>query len=367
MPLIEGNIELYMGPSSLGAPDDLGAAVVGFIDGAREALMIAVQELEARPVAEAIVRASQRGCSIRMVIEQDYLRAKRPSSDPFNPAIDDELSENRTLLAALLRAGIDVRADYNPEIFHQKFIVRDPGRPTRGLLTGSANFTPTDVGIHPVRRNLNHVVIIHDARVAAEYADEFEEIWSGTFGRLRTRHERSPRNNRVSGVLVRAIFAPDHTPELEIMKLILKAKRRVDFAIFTFAQSSGVDDAIVAKVGDTLPVRGIFDAAQGNQRWAASRIVAPGGAEAYLAARGAGLGKLHHKLIVIDDELTVVGSFNFTDPANRLNDENILVLGNPEETNEAALAAQRRIAAYARAEIDRMIEVHGVRIVPADT
>ena len=28
---------------------------------------------------------------------------------------------------ALLRAGIDVITDLNPEIFHQKFIVRDPG------------------------------------------------------------------------------------------------------------------------------------------------------------------------------------------------------------------------------------------------
>src|SRR3546814_10563619 len=63
----------------------------------------------------------------------------------------------------------------------------------------------------------------------------------GTFGKLRSRHEPSPRNNTVAGVSVRALFAPDHAPEMEIMKQILKAKERVDFAIFTFAKSSGID------------------------------------------------------------------------------------------------------------------------------
>jgi hypothetical protein len=31
---------------------------------------------------------------------------------------------------------------------------------------------------------------------------------------------------------------------MEIMKQMLKAKDRIDFAMFTFAQSSGIDDTI---------------------------------------------------------------------------------------------------------------------------
>jgi len=34
---------------------------------------------------------------------------------------------NRTIHAALLRSGLDVVSDLNPHIFHQKFVVRDPG------------------------------------------------------------------------------------------------------------------------------------------------------------------------------------------------------------------------------------------------
>ena len=29
------------------------------------------------------------------------------------------------MFAALLRCNVDVKADYNPKIFHQKFVVRD--------------------------------------------------------------------------------------------------------------------------------------------------------------------------------------------------------------------------------------------------
>jgi phosphatidylserine/phosphatidylglycerophosphate/cardiolipin synthase-like enzyme len=51
----------------------------------------------------------------------------------------------------------------------------------------------------------------------------------------------------------------------------------------------------------------------------------------------------------------VAGSFNFTAPANTLNDENIVVLGDLEETDPAAETAQRGLAAYALAEIDRIV------------
>jgi phosphatidylserine/phosphatidylglycerophosphate/cardiolipin synthase-like enzyme len=70
---------------------------------------------------------------------------------------------------------------------------------------------------------------------------------------------------------------------------------------------------------------------------------------------GTGVRKVHHKLMVIDERLVIVGSFNYTAPATTLNDENIIVLGDLEETRAAAEAAQRTLAAYALAEITRII------------
>ena len=358
MPLKQGSIEFYCGPSDLGAPDNLETAIIAFLDAARATLDIAVQELESYNIARAIVRAKQRGVRVRIVLEQDYLRSYPASPEPFTVDPSSSLHENREIMAALLRASIDVRADYNPKIFHQKFVIRDIEEPTRALLTGSTNFTPTGVGIHPYRKNLNHIVMIHNKWIANEYQHEFDEIWHGTFGTRRKRHDDSPRNCRVSGIRVRAIFGPDHTPELEMMKQILKAQQRVDFAIFTFSDSSGIDDAMIARAGGGLAIRGVFDRMQGNQIWAASHGLRDAGVEIHFTKKGQNLGKLHHKLMVIDDRLIVCGSFNYTGPANRLNDENILVIGDLDEENSQNDLAQTTLARAVRQEIDRIITTH---------
>src|SRR3546814_20298321 len=102
-----------------------------------------------------------------------------------------------------------------------------------------------------------------------------------------------------------------------------------------------------------VKIRGIFDAGQGNREWAATRMIADGGGEAWLASRKNGLGKLHHKLMVIDGALIVCGSFNYPDPATRLNAENFLVLGDLEDATPRAQADQRRLGPYPTAAIAR--------------
>ena len=154
MPIKQGSIEFYCGPSDLGAPDDLETEIIKFIDDSRATLDIAIQELESYNIARAIVRAKQRKVRVRVVLEQDYLRSYPASPQPFTVNPSSSLHENREIMAALLRASIDVRADYNPKIFHQKFIVRDIEKSTRALLSGSTNFTPTGVGIHPYRKKI---------------------------------------------------------------------------------------------------------------------------------------------------------------------------------------------------------------------
>jgi phosphatidylserine/phosphatidylglycerophosphate/cardiolipin synthase-like enzyme len=355
MPRILGNIELYMGPQQLGAPDDLLAAIVGFIDGAQKRLYIAVQELDARPIAEAIIRARRRKVVVKLVLEADYLVEKILLDDPFAPGGEFEI--NRFLHGAILRSHILVNSDFNPDIFHQKFMVRDG----ISLLTGSANFTDTDTA-----QNLNHVVIIHDRKVAKAYEREFDEIQDGHFGKLDEGHDSSPDEIDVSGIRVKVLFAPDHNPEMEIMKQIAKAKERVDFAIFTFARSSGIDDqmALAAKAG--IVFRGALFRDQANQAWSAKNILkGEPGIDMFLVPRKnlpkPSPRKLHHKLMVIDRRLVIVGSFNYTGPANRLNDENIIILGDLDCPDPAIIQLEQRLAQYALDEIDRMIDKFGER------
>nr|MDJ0970734.1 phospholipase D-like domain-containing protein [Kiloniellales bacterium] len=74
------------------------------------------------------------------------------------------------------------------------------------------------------------------------------------------------------------------------------------------------------------------------------------------------VGKLHHKLMVIDGQVIVAGSFNYTGPATRLNDENIIVIGDLEAGNATSIDRQRRLGGFALAEIDRIIADHADEI-----
>ncbi|MGV9302527.1 MULTISPECIES: phospholipase D-like domain-containing protein [unclassified Nonomuraea] len=375
-----GKIEAFVGPTELGAADDLEHVIIDFIDGAQRSLDIAVQELDSEPIAQAVLDARFRGVDVRMVLEQDYLvSAKLPKIIPR--AGEDEaaarrrvqwgeetgarsLEPNRKILAALLRCDVDVKADYNPAIFHQKFIIRDyreRALPTSAILSGSANFTGTDC-----HRNLNHVVIFHDARVCLAYTTEFNQMRAGQFGR--GAHGKVPAAYSLNGIPVKVLFAPDHAPELEIMKQMLKATDRVDFAIFTFSGSSGIDDAMIALAAAGRAVTGAMDPGQGAQKWAATHDLDRANIELYFPKRGPAFGKLHHKLMVIDDATVIAGSFNYTEPANNYNDENIFVIGSPypdlprREGGPVDPAACAELARFFRTEILR-IEAAGERFI----
>ena len=346
-----GNVEIYMGPSQLGAPDDLEAAIVKFIDGAEKRLEVAVQELDNETIAKALIRARQRKCVVKIVLEGSYLSVDRARAKPFEAGGTNE--SNRYVHDAILRANIDVKTDFNPKIFHQKFIIRD----RRAVLTGSTNFTPTGTA-----QNLNHVIIVRDRDIAKIYGREYKEIQQGHFGKLNEGHDPAPRRVDVSNVPIRVVFAPDHNPEMEIMKQMLKAKKRIDFAIFTFAQSSGIDDTMIALAGAGRKIRGALDGQAANQRWAATHPVGNAGAELHSVRKKGKLNKLHHKLMVLDGQVVIAGSFNYTGPATRLNDENVMILGDLSSTKASSITAQKKLAGYALDEIDRIIKKHGKKI-----
>ena len=345
-----GQVAFYAGPHTEGAPDNLEAVIVDFINQAKKRLEIAVQELESRPIAEAIIAARQRHVTVKIVIEQSNLKRSPPKVDPWNSGGKNE--SNRAVHDAVLRSNIDVKVDYNASIFHQKFIIRD----REALLTGSTNFTPT--GTH---RNLNHVVIVEDPEIAQVYAREFAEIQQGHFGKLNEGHDPHPKELVVSDVPIKVLFAPDRNPEMEIMKQMMKARERIDFAIFNFAKSSGIDDTMLRLLDVKMPITGAFDSRQG------AGLVRGGGGGDFQSGWGTlcckesgGVGKLHHKLMVLDGrQVVIAGSFNYTGPANALNDENIIILGSIEASTQKQRKAQQKIARFARNEIERIIQQDG--------
>ena len=376
----QGKIQAFVGPKELGASDNLEQVIVDYIDGAQKYLDIATQEIDSEKIAQAIIDASWRGIKIRVFIEHDYVFDKVPPkdwADPIPPETEKEglrrakwkekrkpkdLKTNRDIHMALLRNGVDIKADYNHNhIFHQKFIIRDKRTknmklPTTGVLAGSTNFTWT--GTH---KNLNHVVIFNDSLIAWQYQEEFKEIRSGIFGSANSGHEPKPSTINLGGVPVQILFAPDHAPELEIVKQILKCQSDLHFAMFTFSGSSGIDDAMISIRKSGKPIRGLVDPVQGAHDWSATKWLHKEGIELFVPHKNKKFGKLHHKLTVVDDDIVVAGSMNYTRPANESNDENIFIIGSPYdlEIHEGGLvdhAACKEIADFFHTEIERIIK-----------
>jgi phosphatidylserine/phosphatidylglycerophosphate/cardiolipin synthase-like enzyme len=398
----EDKIEVYLGPVELGAADNLEQAVVDFIGGARNSLDIAVQEIDSMPIAEALLNARWRGVSVNVFVEQDYIRTKLekipPAPEPDaasgetqaeaiyraqwrsdQETADEDIAKkreslaiNRVILAAFLRNGIEVKGDFNPKIFHQKFIVRDyrgKAQATSALLAGSANFTH-----HDTHDNLNNLFVFHNSFVCREYANEFERLAKGQFGRGEL--GEVPAAINVNGVPVKVAFAPDHAPELELMKQLLTVRAdgqhaeleggQVWFAIFTFNGSSGIDDTLLALARGGVKIRGVLDRGQAHQKWALPPWLKHENLELRVPPKpgppGFKVRKVHHKTAVIDDRTVVAGSFNYTRPANDFNDENIFVLGSPyDEIKEPGrtpiqvdAARCRELALHVRDELQRV-------------
>lgn len=345
MDFLNGRLQAFLGPpGSAGAPDDLEKVIIDFIDESEHSLDIAVQEIDNPRIAAAIDRAARRKrpgtnrfIRVRLVTEGDYLKEARPVDPPDREV---SLDTNRKHFVTLLRGAVDAKIDFNPKIFHHKFVIRDEGEAREAVLTGSTNFTTT--GTH---RNLNHVVIFHDFRVAAAYQSEFDQLREGIFGaRSAKLTTTDPLEFSIEGSQVQIMFSPDNNPELRIVNEILKAQNSAHLMMFTFAKSTTIDDALLTKLqSGNFEVVGVLDGGQSAHHWSPHKTLMNQGARLRRETLPNN-GKLHHKLIVLDDETVIGGSFNYTGPANKYNDENLFLVRDSD------------LAAFFKAEVKRVFE-----------
>jgi phosphatidylserine/phosphatidylglycerophosphate/cardiolipin synthase-like enzyme len=279
----------------------LDEVLAASLAGARQSIDIAIYEFNLMPVAEALAAAHQRGVAVRLVTDSDS-------------TADDGVRH-------VTRSGIPFAEDRRDPLMHNKFIVIDGA----GVWTGSMNFTMTDA-----YRNDNNVIWIASPRLAANYAAEFQEMFDGQFGPSSPENTPSPQFT-LDGTTIENYFSSEGEVDTRLIELIGSARRSLDFLAFSFT-SEPITAAIVERARAGVQVRGVFEAQQ-------AQGCCP---QAYEALRDAGLDvrldgniyRMHHKVIILDGQIVIAGSYNFSGAAERSNDENVLVLHN------AAIAAQ---------------------------
>jgi phosphatidylserine/phosphatidylglycerophosphate/cardiolipin synthase-like enzyme len=133
------------------APDDgVAARLVELIDDARSRVDFLAYTFTSDALADALLRAAERGVTVRGVMELDEVEAA--GSD----------------YARMRRAGIDVRKDTNPGTMHHKLLLIDDGV----VATGSYNFTRS-----AEESNDENLVILFSPDAAAELEGEFLGIY----------------------------------------------------------------------------------------------------------------------------------------------------------------------------------------------
>lgn len=268
--------------------------LVKSIDRARLSVDLAVLDLNLWSLRDALLRAAERGVTVRLVVESDNLD---------EPEIQD-----------LKEAGIPVLGDRREGLMHNKFMVVDRAE----VWTGSMNYTTTDGYL-----NNNNLVHVRSVKLAENYLSEFNEMFErDLFGPDVLSATPYPQLE-IQGNRVETYFAPDDGTAGRLIELIHQAEQSVYFLAYSFT-SDELANALIEKAQAGVVIAGVMEESQ---------VYSNIGSE-YEKFRQAGLDvrldgnlrNMHHKVLIIDEAIVVTGSYNFSSSAEKYNDENTLVI-----------------------------------------
>jgi len=290
-----------------GGPD---SALAEAIRGARVSVDAAIYHLNLWSIRDALISAHESGVAVRIVTESDNMD-------------EVEIQEVRD-------AGIEVLGDRRESLMHNKFVVIDGVE----VWTGSMNFT-----INGGYRNDNNLISIRSPRLAENFTAEFEEMFiRDMFGDNVVAATPHP-SLEVDGTLIETYFSPDDGTASRIENLIQGSQESIYFLAYSFTLDN-IAEAMLERASAGVTVKGVFEEGQYYSNIGTEFDLLY---EAGLDVRLDGNNRnMHHKVIIIDEEIVIIGSYNFSSSAENRNDENTLIIYN------------RDIAAVYLAEFERV-------------
>jgi phosphatidylserine/phosphatidylglycerophosphate/cardiolipin synthase-like enzyme len=299
----------------------LDTQLVAFINSAQQTIDIAAYDFDLENVANALAAAAARGVRVRMVTDTDTLTNDNPK---VQKAFD-----------ILKPANIAIVDDQRGPIMHNKFVIVDG----RAVWTGSSNFTDGDT----YRLNNNAIKIV-SRQLAQNYTAEFEKMFV----------QRSFGPNKPAGgtealvtlqnVSIANYFAPKDGVADKIVARLNQAQQSIHFLAFSFT-SDPIGSAMLARAKAGVSVAGVFETTgsetqfseYGRMRKAKLDVLQDG--NPYV---------MHHKVIIIDGRTVIFGSFNFSNNADKDNDENLLIIDDPAlaQAFEAEFQRVREVALH---------------------
>jgi len=268
-------IEVYFCPA-----DDCNKILAGFISSAESSVHCALFDINLKDVINALAEKSY-AADVKIVVDNNNY---------------GEIT------------GPGVRQDDNNQLSHNKFCVIDGEK----ISTGSFNPTERDA-----YKNNNNLLIIYSKLLAKNYEDEFKELWNGSYG------EGGKVKTQViyfNDIKIENYFCPEDSCSRHVIEKIRDAKKSVYFMTFSFTDE-GIADAML--FNDKIDIKGVFETLEAGSDYSQ-----------YHRLKGFGLDvkkdsnkyNMHHKVLIIDGEMVITGSYNPTGAGNYKNDENMLII-----------------------------------------
>lgn len=275
-------------------------ALVEQINSAQNSIDFAIYGYSKIPALEnALINAQKRGVKVRFVYDSDE---NKTNIYPDTLYLTNIFTNNNT--------------DYLPPIMHDKFFVFDG----KTVLTGSANISNTDMSGF----NSNVVILVNSEKMADFYSREFEQMYEGSFhkDKIKIKNKEFALDNSD----FRVYFSPKDKGISAIIPLIDNAHKYIYIPAFLITHKQLAQSLINAS-NRGVSVKIILDATNTHTSSSKMKLFRQHGIQVKTENFA---GKLHSKSIIIDDLYTVIGSMNFSRSGESANDENLLIIKNPE-------------------------------------
>lgn len=302
--------------------------MIQMVDSAESTIDMAVMGFSHRPLIDALIRADLRGVRVRMVGDAGHA---------YNSGYVRFRDEH-----------IPIQMGNMAHIMHNKFMVVDG----RFVWCGTANWSDSDL-----RQNSNNFISIDHPGVAADFTDEFEQMFSGKFGAMKQEIDNG-RVYEIGDTTIELWFSPNEDAMGRMLEIVDAAQDSVRFSIFAFTKDS-LGSALVRKQAEFArkdaaegvdrsgdftthrSVAGVIDKSQLHSNGQFHEVYRLIGAGIPMRLDGnensiqpgdyqAGGGRLHSKTMIIDENsenpTIITGSFNWSASATQSNDEYLMVI-----------------------------------------
>ena len=297
--------------------EDLEGHVLAELGAAELSVRLAFFNIRLDGVLDLLIALHQEGVDVRVALD------KKQQDLEYNTAGAD-----------LAAAGVPVTLVENlsaeQSTMHDKFTVIDQHR----VLTGSANYSVTALNLSD-----EDLLTIDSSDLAARYTAEFDEMAAAT------PPQKSPAY--AAGAKARAWFGPEDDLDGKILPVIQGAQTSIRVAMFQLNHGA-LTQALIDAHAAGKNVLVILDAVQAAQDTeTADEALAAAGVPLILAENTLGMQtEMHSKLLVVDHARVVMGSLNWTNLGVFFNEENIVVLDDPDLAVRAEGQIARLVAAY---------------------